>query len=111
VPSPVATKVTPPKPKLTSAQQQAVGSAQDYLSFEAFSRKGLIEQLKFEQFSTKDATIAVDSMHINFYAQAVKTAKSYLSQEHFSRGGLIDQLKFEGYSTAQATYGVKHSGL
>lgn len=34
-----------PQPSLTSGQEQAIGSAEQYLSFTPFSRKGLIEQL------------------------------------------------------------------
>jgi hypothetical protein len=46
-------------PHYTVSQQQAIGSAQDYLSFQAFSRKGLIQQLSSkygEGFSRADAT-------------------------------------------------------
>jgi hypothetical protein len=44
------------------SQQQAVRKAKSYLRVSAFSRSGLIKQLKFEGFSTKDATRAVDSL-------------------------------------------------
>jgi hypothetical protein len=77
-----------------------------------FSRKGLIEQLKYEGFSTKDATVGIDSLRVDFNDQAVGKAKEYLSSGmHFSRSGLIGQLKYEGFTTAQASHGAKGAGL
>ena len=60
------------------AQAEAVESAESYLSYTAFSRKGLIEQLEFEGFSTADATFAVDHITVDWNEQAAKSAKSYL---------------------------------
>jgi hypothetical protein len=51
---------TPTPVALTRSQQNAVRTAQDYLDFAAFSRSGLIRQLEYEQYSTADATFAVD---------------------------------------------------
>ncbi|CAN7563821.1 Ltp family lipoprotein [Terrabacter sp. LjRoot27] len=96
---------------MTVSQEQAVAQAESYLEFSAFSRKGLIKQLQFEQFSKADATYAVDHITVNWNEQAAKQAKSYLEMTPFSRGGLVSQLKFEGFTTAQATYGVKAVGL
>lgn len=98
-------------PSLTNAQKQAIGKAQDYLKFTAFSRKGLIKQLEYEGFATADATFAVDSLNVDWNAQAAAKGKSYLDIQHFSRKGLIDQLKFEGFTDAQAAYGAKANGL
>jgi hypothetical protein len=96
---------------LTSAQKNAIGTAQDYLSTQAFSRKSLIEQLKYEKYSTKLATFAVDAVHANWNTEAMKSAKEYLSTQHFSRGSLIEQLEYEGFTSSQAHYGVKKAGL
>ena len=99
------------------SEQQAIGSAQDYLSDEAFSRKGLIEQLSSkdgEGFSKADSIFAVNHIKVNWNAEAVKSAKQYLSDEHFSRSGLIEQLSSsagEGFTKGQAIYGVNHTGL
>jgi Host cell surface-exposed lipoprotein len=120
------TKTVAPKPKakpkppvraMTTAQEQAIGSAQDYLSFQAFSRNGLIEQLSSdagEGFSRADAVYAVDHIRVNYRVQAAKAAKDYLTFEHFSRSGLIEQLESDagdGYTHAQAVYGVNAVGL
>lgn len=106
---PAKPKVT--KPAMTASQEQAVGTAEDYLQTQSFSRKGLIEQLKFEGFSTKDATFGVDHLKVDWNDQAVGVAKGYLNGQHFSRAGLIEQLEYEGFTHKQAVYGVKGAGL
>jgi hypothetical protein len=103
--------VAEPTKKLTVAQENAVEKAASYLEFSAFSRTGLIKQLKFEGFSTKDATFGVDAQKANWNAQAAKKAAEYLDFSSFSRSGLIRQLKVEGFTTKQAEYGVKKAGL
>jgi hypothetical protein len=101
-----------PEPTLTKAQEQAIGTAEDYLDGgQHFSRKGLIDQLKFEGFSRKLATFAVNHIKVNWNKQAAGAAEDYLDHQHFSRSGLIDQLEYEGYTHAQAVYGVKKAGL
>jgi hypothetical protein len=91
---------------LTSGQENALGSAEDYLSMSGFSRSGLIEQLEFEGYSTKDASFAVDRLNVDWNEQAARSAKDYLSMSGFSRSGLIEQLVFEGYTRQQAEYGA-----
>lgn len=113
-PTPTPTKTTP---KLTLSQEQAIGSAQSYLDYTSFSRKGLIRQLSSdagEGFSVKDATFAVDYLKVDWNEQATKKAKEYLGYTHFSRSGLIHQLESsagEGFTHSQAVYGVKQAGL
>jgi hypothetical protein len=107
----VTEPAAPPTKKLTVAQENAVEKAASYLEYSAFSRTGLIKQLKFEGFSTKDATFGVDAQKANWNEQAVKKATEYLDYSSFSRSGLISQLKFEGFTTKQAEYGVKKAGL
>lgn len=98
------TKVT--QPSVSMEYQNALKSAKSYLEFSAFSRKGLIEQLEFEQYSNAAATYAVDNCGANWNEQAVKCAKSYLEFSSFSKKELIEQLEFEGFTKAQAQYGV-----
>lgn len=107
----------PSKPNMTAAQEQAVGSAQDYLRVSSFSRAGLIDQLTSEYgegFEKADAVFAVDYLKVDWYAQAVKAAKKYLQVSHFSRAGLIKQLESEygdQFTHAQAVHGVTKAGL
>lgn len=101
---------------LTGPQNNAVRSAKQYLSISGFSRNGLIRQLSSEAgegYKVTDATVAVDSLNIDWNQQAVRSAKQYLSISGFSCKGLITQLSSsagDGYTTSQATYGAKQAG-
>ena len=97
---------TPAGPALTRAQQNARDSAESYLEYSAFSRSGLIDQLVYEEYSKADATVAVDSLHVDWREQAYKSAQSYLDYSSFSLNSLIDQLEYEGFSNADAAYGA-----
>jgi len=79
--------------------------------YTAFSRTGLIKQLEYEEYSTEDATWAVDRVTVDWNEQAAKSAKNYLDYSSFSRSGLIDQLIYEGFTPEQAEYGVSQTGL
>jgi Host cell surface-exposed lipoprotein len=106
-----------PAPQYTAGQEQAIGSAKDYLNTTHFSRMGLIGQLSSKyggQFPKADAIFAVNHLHVDWNAQAVGAAKDYMNTTHFSRQGLIDQLSspYGGqFTKAQAIYGVNHVGL
>lgn len=107
----VSTTNTTSKESISVSKQNAVKKAKDYLRFMAFSKKGLIEQLEFEKFSTEDATYAVEHCGADWNQQAAKKAKEYLNLMAFSRDGLIEQLEFEGFTHEQAVYGVGQTGL
>lgn len=106
--APTETKAKP-KPKETSGQRNARESAESYLDTAAFSRKSLIQQLKYEGYSKKDAEYAVDAIKVDWNKQAAKSAASYLETSSFSRSALIDQLEYEGFTHSQAVYGVKRA--
>jgi len=95
---------------LTMGQKNALKKADSYLSFSAFSYKGLVEQLEFEGFTSEEAKYAADNCGADWNEQAAKKAKSYLSFSSFSRDGLIEQLEFEGFTHEQAVYGVEAVG-
>lgn len=101
--------------RLTGPQKHAVSSAKQYLSIQGFSRNGLIHQLSSdygEGYDVADATVAVDSLNIDWDKQAVRSAKEYLSIESFSCKGLIRQLSSsagEGYTKSQANYGAQQT--
>jgi Host cell surface-exposed lipoprotein/Protein of unknown function (DUF732) len=104
-------------PVATVSQQNALSSAQDYLSMQAFSKAGLIDQLSSksgEGFPKTDAVWAVNHLHVSWFKEAVKSARDYLSMQSFSRSGLIDQLSSpygEQFTVAQATYAANKVGL
>jgi|GEM_PF-2124711 hypothetical protein len=106
----------PASPTLTQQQQSAVEEAKQYLSTEAFSRQGLIDQLDSPDgsgYSVNDATVAVDSLTVNWNTEAVQAAKEYLATEPFSCNNLIAQLDSPDgseFTVAQATYGAQHAG-
>ncbi len=99
----------------TVAQQNAYRSAVRYLDFTAFSRKGLVEQLRYEDYSAADAEFAVARLEaeggVDWNAQAAASAAKYLAFTSFSRAGLVEQLVYEGFTKSQATYGVSTTGL
>lgn len=104
--SAVSVTATEPEPVLTLGQQNAIGSAQNYLDFTGFSRSGLIGQLEYEGFSTEDATFAVDYLGADWNAEAAEKAQSYLEFSSFSRQGLSDQLAYEGFTPEQIEYAL-----
>jgi hypothetical protein len=109
---------TKPKPHYTVAQQQAIKSAQNYLSMgSGFSKAGLIEQLSSkagEGFKRADAVFAVNHVKVDWNAQAVESAKNYMDMGGFSRASLIEQLSSKAgdqFTHAQAVYAANKVGL
>lgn len=107
----------PDRSKITLAMENALGSAEDYLEYSAFSRQGLIDQLSSEYgsgYKTDEATWAVDQLKADWKKQAVRSAKDYLEYSSFSRQGLIDQLSSEygaQFTVEEATHAVNKIGL
>lgn len=107
----------PSRSEISVAMENALESAESYLSFSAFSRQGLIDQLSSEYgegFDLEDATWAVDQVDADWMHQAVLSAESYLSFTSFSRQGLIDQLSSpygEQFTIEQATHAADEVGL
>lgn len=101
---------------LTGPQRNAVRSAEQYLSIMSFSRDGLIDQLSSsygDGYTVADATVAVDSLSVDWRAEAVKSAKQYLEMMGFSCQGLIEQLSSDHgsrFTVDQATYGAQQAG-
>ena len=101
---------------LTGPQNNAVRSAEQYISMSGFSRSGLIHQISSdagEGYDIADATVAVDSLNIEWNNEAVRSAKQYLSMSGFSCKGLINQLSSSAgdeYTKSQATYGAQQAG-
>lgn len=101
---------------LTGPQKNAVRSAESYLSFAGFSRAGLIEQLSSpygDGYDVADATVAVDSLAVDWNSEAVEAAQQYIEMSGFSCKGLIEQLSSEygsKFSRDQATYAAQQVG-
>jgi hypothetical protein len=100
-----------PTPHYTTGQENAIRSAQQYLSLgSGFSRSGLIQQLSSQAgdgFPMAEAVFAVNHIKVDWNQQAYLSGKNYLSLSGFSRAGLIQQLTSkagDGFTLAQATY-------
>lgn len=93
------------------SRANAVRSAHEYLQSQAFSLKGLVSQLKFEGFSTSDATYGASHSGANWMKEAAADAKEYLRSQAFSRSGLVAQLEYDGFTSSQALYGARAAGL
>lgn len=98
------------KDSIPLGKKNALKTAENYLSFSAFSKKGLIDQLEFEGYTSEEAKYAADNCGANWNEQAAKKAQSYLDFTSFSKQGLIEQLEFEGFTHDQAVYGAKAVG-
>lgn len=102
--------------KLTGPQRNAVRSAKQYLSMTGFSRDGLIAQLSSEfgdGYDVADATVAVDSLDVDWNENAARSAKQYLSMTGFSCNGLVEQLSSSAgdkYTPSQARFGARAAG-
>ncbi|SRR6056297_2585383 len=101
---------TEAEPEATTGERNALSKAKTYLDQMAFSRDGLIEQLKYEGFTHQQAVYGADNVGADWNEQAVRQAKIYLDQMAFSRDGLIEQLKYEGFTHQQAEYGAEGVG-
>lgn len=75
----------------------------------SFSKKELIDQLKYDGFNENIAAKAVESLTVDYNEQAVKKAKTYLSVMSMSKKELITQLEHDGFTKEQAAYGVNKS--
>jgi host cell surface-exposed lipoprotein/uncharacterized protein DUF732 len=97
----------------TTAEQQAIDSAQSYLNMgQGFSKAGLYQQLTSsagEGFSPKLARFALAHIKVNWMHQAVLSAKGYVQMGGFSYNSLVQQLNSpagEGFTYAQAVHGA-----
>lgn len=94
------------------AQSNATKKANSYLRFMAFSRQGLVDQLKYEGFSTADAEFGTNSTNANWSQQSLSKARNYLQNQAFSYKGLISQLtsSAEQFTDGQAIYAAANCG-
>lgn len=106
----VVTYTPDPMAGLSLGRRNAIKSAQSYLKLTSFSRKGLVDQLRYEGYTDDEAVFAVDFLEPDFYAEAAEAAASYLRLTSFSKTGLYDQLIYEGFSEDEAAYGVAAVG-
>lgn len=91
-------------------QQKALEKARSYLSWGAFSKEGLSDQLEYEGFDSAAVDYAIQHCSANWKEQAAKKAKDYAEGFSFSRSRLIEQLEYEGFTEEEAEYGATAAG-
>lgn len=92
--------------EMTAGQEQALRSAEDYLGYSAFSKKGLREQLEYEEYSEADAKWAANHVDADWNEQAERAGVAYLEYSSFSESELAEQLEYEGFTPEQARHGA-----
>lgn len=104
-------------PAATVGQQQALLSAQEYLSDgQGFSQAKLLEQLTSSYgagFPQADAQWAIAQLNPDWNAQAANSAKGYMRVGGYSKQALYDQLTSsygEGFTPDQANYALTQVG-
>lgn len=109
-PKPAPAATADPLAGVSVGRLNAIKAAESYLKYSSFSRKRLVDQLRFEGYTSDEAVFACDYLEPDWYSEAAEAAASYMSYSSFSRQGLLDQLKFEGFTDDEAAYGVASVG-
>ena len=86
--------------------ENAIESAEAYSNVFAYSKKGLIENLKYEGFSEDIAECAVKSINANWKENCVRSAHSYLEIISYSKEELIHQLDYVGFTAEEIDYAM-----
>ncbi|MDU0408424.1 hypothetical protein N42HA_01437 [Lactococcus lactis] len=86
--------------------KDALSKGEDYLSYTAFSKLGLKEQLLYEGYPDTAAQYAIYNIKTDWNIQALKKAQDYLSYDSFSDAGLREQLIYEQFTSTEADYAI-----
>ena len=86
--------------------ENAIESAESYSNVFAYSKKELIEQLKYEGFSEDIAECAAKSINANWKENCVRSAHSYLEIISYSKEELIEQLDYVGFTPEEIDYAM-----
>lgn len=100
--------------KVPTEYKNALKSAEQYLDYSYFSKKGLYDQLTSEygdKYPAEAAQYAVDNVKADWNEQALKAAKNYQKTTPMSNEGLRDQLTSEygeRFTPEEAQYAIDH---
>lgn len=92
--------------------KNALKSAENYLSFSAFSKQGLYDQLTSDagdKYPAEAAQYAIDNIKVDWKEQALKSAKHYQEIMPMSNEGLKEQLTSsagEKFTEEEAQYAI-----
>lgn len=101
----------PAKPEMTVSQENAVITAERYISMGGFSKKSLAEQIEYEGFPKEDVDFAIANIDVDWKEQCKQSAERYMEMGGFSKQSLTEQLQYEGFLPDEVTYGVQQVGL
>lgn len=105
-------KVAKKEDSVPTEYKNALKSAENYLSFSAFSKQGLYDQLTSDagdKYSAEAAQYAVDNIKADWKEQALKAAKNYQKITPMSNDGLKEQLMSSAgdkYTEEEAQYAI-----
>ena len=103
----VETTASPYEEKTNKTElENAIESAEAYSNVFAYSKKELIEQLKYDGFSEDIAECAAKSINANWKENCVRSAHSYLDLFSFSKEELIHQLDYDGFTAEEIDYAM-----
>lgn len=94
--------------------KNALKAAEQYLSFSAFSKKGLYDQLTADagdKYPAEAAQYAIDNLKVDYKEQALRAAKQYLKTMPMSDSDLKNQLMSDAgdkYTEEEAQYAIDH---
>jgi len=87
-------------------ERNALVTAKRYVTNNAFSYKGLVQQLEYEGYTLTQSKYGADNCGADWYDQSLKSAKRYVTNNAFSYKGLIEQLEYEEFTSEQAKHGA-----
>ena len=103
----VETTASPYEEKTNKTElENAIESAEAYSNVFAYSKKELIEQLKYDGFSEDIAECAAKSINANWKENCVRSAHSYLEIISYSKEELIHQLDYVGFTAEEIDYAM-----
>ena len=92
-------------------QEKVVAAAKSYIEYAPMSKEGMIEQLKYENFSQDDAEYAVNHANIKWDEQASRSAVVFIGYSNPTTNELKEQLQFEKFSDEEINYALEHNGF
>lgn len=87
--------------------EMARGTAEFYTYYMPFSYQGMIDHLKYMEFTDEQAQYGADSVDVDWDAMAKKYIEKYYMYHTYSEEELIAELTKAGFSEAQAKAGIK----
>ena len=108
--TPTAEESTPtetPTEEVSYEFEAALSSAQSYVDFGDFSKKELVNQLKFEDHDDKAIGYAIENVEVDYNEEAIESLESYMDMGGMSKSELRTQLEYEGFTKDQVNKAIE----